>query len=100
MGIAQGNAAGGPVGSSRGFDKRKVVPIFIISIACLGLLYLFDYFAPIQIASVTFYAGVVIGLAGLFCLIKPIWWLGIRSRKVAALVGFSSRRCKGTIGKI
>jgi hypothetical protein len=35
---------------------------------------------------VTFYAGVVIGLAGLLCLIKPLWWLGIRSRKVAALV--------------
>ncbi|RPI25894.1 MAG: hypothetical protein EHM61_13175 [Acidobacteria bacterium] len=86
MGITEGRAAGEPLGSVRQSERKKLLPILIISVVALSLLYLFHYFAPLEIASVTFYAGVTISIVGVLCLIKPIWWLGIRKRKVAALV--------------
>ena len=75
-----------PAGAARGFQKEKAVPLIIVGALCIGLLYLFQYFAPLEIASVTVYAGIVVALGGVLCLIKPIWRLGIRSRKLAALV--------------
>jgi hypothetical protein len=86
MGIVQDTATQHSAGAARRFGKQTVVPFIIVASVCIGLLCLFHYFVPLEIASVTVYAGIVIGLGGFVCLVKPIWWLGIRRRKVAALV--------------
>lgn len=71
--------------ATRGSEKGRIVPFIVVGSVCAGLLCLFHYLAPLEIASVTAYAGIVIALGALVCLIKPIWWPGIRRRKVAAL---------------
>lgn len=64
-------------------DKR---PYLFIGVATVLLLCLFHYFAPLEPASVCAYAGIVLLLAGLLCMVKPIKLLAMRTRRAAALV--------------
>ncbi len=64
-------------------DKRPF--LFIAAIAIL-LLCVFHYFAPLEPASVSAYAGIMLVLAGLLCMVKPIRLLAVRTRRTATLV--------------
>ena len=61
----------------------------MVAAVAAGLLYLFHYFAPLQPASVTVYAGLVIALAGVASAIKPLRFLGLRRRRAGALLALA-----------
>jgi hypothetical protein len=65
---------------------RKSLPFVLVAAVVTGLLGVFNYFAPLEPASVTVYAGIVIALAGLVCVIKPLRLLGLRNRRAGVLV--------------
>jgi hypothetical protein len=65
---------------------RKSLPFVLVAAVVAGLLGVFNYFAPLDPASVTVYAGIVIALAGVACLIKSLRFLGLRSRRAGALL--------------
>lgn len=58
-----------------------------LAVAAALLLSLFHYFAALEPTSVAVYAGVVLTLGGLICVVKPIRLLGIRTRRAAAIAG-------------
>lgn len=65
---------------------RNVSSLLFIVLASGAMLSLFHYFAPLQPASVAVYAGVVLTLCGLVCVIKPLRLLCIHTRRAAAMV--------------
>jgi len=50
------------------------------------LVSIFQYMVPLEITSVSVYAGITLFLAGLLSLIYPLRWVGISTRKLGSLV--------------
>lgn len=50
------------------------------------LVSVFQYMVPLEITSVSAYAGITLFLAGLLSLIYPLRWVGISTRKLGSLV--------------
>jgi hypothetical protein len=65
---------------------RKALPFLLLAAVAGGLLWLFDYFAPLEPASVAAYAGLTIAFLGLVSVIKPLRPLGLGRRRSGALV--------------
>jgi hypothetical protein len=55
-------------------------------VASAAFLLVFHHYSPLQPAVVTFWAGACLALAGVLSLIRPLRWLGVRSRRAAAVV--------------
>jgi hypothetical protein len=69
--------------------------VWVIRILTAGifatLLAVLDYYSPLKLSSVVPYAGLILVITGLICLIQPLKTLFVRSRKAAACliaVGF------------
>jgi len=65
---------------------HRIAPFVTIAAVAIGLLTLFNYFAPLEPTSVAVYAGLTIALAGLVSFIKPLHFFAIRSRLAALTV--------------
>ena len=65
--------------------RENTKSILFVLVAGASLLGLFHYFAPLEPGSVAVYAGAVLTLCGLVCLVKPIRLLGLRTRRAAAI---------------
>ena len=51
--------------------RRKRIFLALLGAVGLGLLALFNYFAPIQLPSLSVWTGIVSALVGIICLVKP-----------------------------
>ena len=60
-------------------------PFLLIAVIAILLLMLFNYFAPLEPASVAVWTGLVLTLAGLLSVIRPLRWFAIRSRRAGLL---------------
>jgi hypothetical protein len=65
---------------------RKTLPFLIAAVIVGGLLLFFAYCAPLEPASVTVYAGIVIAATGALCLLKPLRFFGIRRRRAGLVL--------------
>jgi len=57
---------------------------FLIAGILGGLLAVLHYYSPLQLSSVVIYAGLILFMTGVICLIHPIRTIFVRSRKAAA----------------
>lgn len=62
------------------------LPWILIAVITAGLFWIFSRFAPLEPASVTVYAGLVLTLAGLASLVKPLRFLAMRTRRAGLVV--------------
>ena len=56
----------------------------LIAVILATLLAVLDFYSPLQLSSVVPYAGFILVIAGLICLIHPVKTIFVRSRKAAA----------------
>lgn len=65
---------------------RKVFGCFLAALISASLLIVFDYFAPLEPASVCFYAGIVLAGAGALMIAVPGWFCASSGRTAGLLI--------------
>jgi hypothetical protein len=67
-------------------DRKYTLPLVTLTASGVVLLWVWTRFADVWPSSVAFYAGVVLLLAGLVSILKPLKFAGVATRKRAAIV--------------